>query len=249
MVKRISALLLALLLLAGSSLADLKLRETTPAQKALKTYMANVNSFLADCGEMEINRVFDEQNSVVEMGVTIRDDAYEPEHVTVTVYLYYNSINYLLLRVDDAVRFPQIATAFRRALHPQTMTQEEALKTPAARAKKAQLAPADSFEDKVEEEKLNGTDFREFYAYYPNQYSNGVSWLQLLIIFPLEGYWNEESGIVENETKEKVQDRDSDQDAEYDGYYSTDDYEHLKVFTTATPEPDSAAAEYDDFGY
>ena len=34
---------------------------------------------------------------------------------------------------------------------------------------------------------------------------------------------------------------------QYDGYYATDDYEHLRVYTTATPEPDSAAAEYDDF--
>ena len=34
-------------------------------------------------------------------------------------------------------------------------------------------------------------------------------------------------------------------DPDYDGYFSTDDYTHLEVFTTATPEPDSAAAEYD----
>jgi len=69
----------------------------------------------------------------------------------------------------------------------------------------------------------------------------------LMIIFPIKGYWNEETGITDNESEPKTPDRDSDQDAEYDGYYSTDDYEHLRIFTTATPEPDSAAAEYDDF--
>ena len=68
-----------------------------------------------------------------------------------------------------------------------------------------------------------------------------------MIIFPIKGYWNEETGITDNEASPKTPDRDSDQDAEYDGYYSTDDYEHLRIFTTATPEPDSAAAEYDDF--
>ena len=37
MVKRIAALLLILLLAAGCSLADLKLKDTTPAQKMLQT--------------------------------------------------------------------------------------------------------------------------------------------------------------------------------------------------------------------
>ena len=215
MVKRICALLLVLLLLTGSSYADLKLRDSTPAQKALKTYLNNVNGFLTESGELEINHIFDQQNTVVELGITSSEDAFEPEHVTATVYLYYDSINYILLRVDDPNRFAQIATAFRRALN----------------------------------QKLNGTDFREFYAYYPNQYRDGVNWMQLLIIFPLNGYWNEETGIVDNEAGPKTQDRDSDQDAEYDGYYSTDDYEHLRIFTTPTPEPDSAAAEYDQFGH
>jgi 2-isopropylmalate synthase len=31
----------------------------------------------------------------------------------------------------------------------------------------------------------------------------------------------------------------------YEGYYSKDDYSHFDIFTTPTPEPDSAAAEYD----
>ena len=247
MVKRICTLLLALLLLPGCGLADLKLRDTTPAQKALKTYLQNANGFLSDNGEEVINRVFDEQNTVVELGITVADDAFAPEHVTLTVYLYYDTINYILLRVDEPARFAAIAAAFRQALNPQTVTAEEALKIPSQRAKKAIEAPTDSFEDEVEEEKLNGTDFREFYAYFPNQYHDGVNWMQLMIIFPMKGYWNEETGIIDNEASPKTPDRDSDQDAEYDGYYSTDDYEHLRIFTTATPEPDSAAAEYDDF--
>ena len=98
-----------------------------------------------------------------------------------------------------------------------------------------------------EQEILNGEKPQSFYAYYPNQYHNGENWLQLMIIFPLDGYWNEESGVINDEAQPKTPDRDSDQDKEYDGYYATDDYEHLRIFTTATPEPDSAAAEYDEF--
>jgi len=246
MVKRIAALLLALVLMTGGSLADLKLKEETPGQKSLKTYIGNVNQFLAENGEFEINQVFEQYHLITEMGITTMPDSEMPEGVTVTVYLYYGSINYLILRVNDAARFPAIAAAFRRALYPLTMTKEESLKTPTERARKAIQNPADSFEDEVEEEKLNGTSPREFYAYYPDQYHDKVNWIQLMIIFPLEGSWDEETGIISNAEEASSPYRESDQDAEYDGYYSTDDYDHLQTFATPTPEPDSAAMEYDE---
>lgn len=254
MVKRICALLAVfILLMTGSSLADLKLRDKTPAQKMLATYIGNVNEFLADNGEMELNRIFDEQNSVVELGITYSDEDFEPD-VVVDIYMRYDSLHYLVLRVNSTDRFPAIAGAFLRALNPKTMTQEESLKIPAERAQKAAANPNDSFSDhefdiyaEKEQEILNGERPQSFYAYYPNQYHNQENWLQLMIIFPLEGYWNEESGVISDEAQPKTPDRDSDQDKEYDGYYASDDYEHLRVFTTATPEPDSAAAEFDDF--
>ena len=239
--------MLALILLTGNSFADLKWKENTPGQKILKTYITHVNEFLAENGELEINHIFEQYDQIAELGITTMPDAEMPESVTVTVYLYYNSLHYLLLRVDDAARFPRIAAAFRRALNPNTMSKEESLETPTARSRKALQNPADSFEDEVEEEKLNGVSPREFYAYYPNQYHDNVNWMQLLIIFPLEGYWDEESGIISSETEEDKPYRESDQDAGYDGYYSKDDYEHFETFVTPTPEPDSAAAEYDEF--
>ena len=254
MVKRICALLAVLILLTtGSSLADLKLRDKTPAQKMLATYIENVNEFLAENGEMELNRIFDEQNSVVELGITYSDEDFEPD-VVVDIYMRYDSLHYLVLRVNSMDRFPAIAGAFLRALNPNTMTREASLKTPSERAKKAAANPNDSFSDhefdiyaEKEQEILNGERPQSYYAYYPNQYHNGENWLQLMIIFPLEGYWNEESGVINDEAQPKTPDRDSDQDKEYDGYYAADDYEHLRIFTTATPEPDSAAAEYDEF--
>ena len=253
MVKRICALLAALILLTGSCLADLKLQNTTPAQKILGSYIANVNSFLTENGEAEINRIFDEQNDVVELGITDSDEDYEPD-VVADIYLRYDSLHYLVLRVNSTDRFPAVAGAFLRALNPKTMTQEESLKKPRERARKAAANPADSFADhefdiyaEKEQEILNGEKPRTYYAYYPNQYHNGENWLQLMIIFPLEADWDEETGILNDEDQPKVRDRDSDQDAQYDGYYAADDYEHLRIYTTATPEPDSAAAEYDEF--
>ena len=247
MVRRICALLLLLLFVTGNSCADLKLNSKTPGQQMLKTYMENVNSFLLENGEEEINKIFDQQNTVVEMGITGSEEAYEPENVTVTVYLSHGSIHYLLLRVNDTARFPQIAAAFRRALSPETMTAEESLKIPAERVKKAVKNPTDSFEDLVEEDKLQGTAPREFYAYYPDQYRDKVNWMQLTIIFPMEGSWDQERGIITEEAGTKPPPSDEDQDEGYEGYNPTDDYTHLELFTTPTPEPDSAAAEFDGY--
>ena len=254
MVKKICVLLTVMfLVITGSSLADLKLRKETPAQEMLATYIANVNSFLAENGELELNRIFDEQNTVVELGITVSDEDFEPD-VVVDIWMRYDSLHYLVLRVNNTDRFPPIAAAFLQALNPKTMTQEEALKIPTERARKAAKAPSDSFSDhefdiyaEKEQEILNGEKPQSYYAYYPNQYHNDENWLQLMVIFPLEGYWNVETGIVSDEAQPKIQDRDADQSEEYDGYYAADDYEHLRVFTTETPEPDSAAAEYDEF--
>lgn len=252
--KRVCALILAILLLtAGSSLADLKLKDKNPAQKMLATYIGNVNNFLLENGELELNRIFDEQNTVVELGITSSDEDYEPD-VVVDIYMRYDSLHYLVLRINDTDRFSAVAGAFLRALNPQTMTQAESMAGPSKRASKAASNPNDSFSDhefdiyaEKEQEILNGEKPQSYYAYFPNQYHNGENWLQLMIIFPLKGYWDEEAGVVNNEDAPKGQDRDNDMDEEYDGYYAADDYEHLRVFTTATPEPDSAAAEYDQF--
>jgi len=247
MVRRLSALLLALIILTGSGLADLAWKEDTPAQQILKTYIEHVNTFLAEMGEPQVNSIFELYDDHAEMGITAEENAEIPEDVTVTVYLYYDSLNNLLLRASDMTRFPRIAAAFIRALHPTSMTQEEALETPRERAQKAMTNPTDSFEDPVEEEKLNGTTPRIFYAYYPNQYHDEVNWLQLLIIFPFAEYWDEETGITVGDDTPDTPDHDPDEQEGYEGYNPDDDYDHLEIFTTATPEPDSAAGEYDSW--
>ena len=245
MVRRIAVLLLILALIPAGGLADLKLREDTQGQKMLKTYMAHVNEFLVEQGELEVNTIFDQNRDVAELGITAGENAELPEDVTVTVYLYYDSINSVLLRVNDVNRFPAIAAAFLQAMSPRTMTGQEALKEPAARAKAARENPGNSYEETVEE--LNGTVPRAYYAYYPNQYRDGVNWIQLTIIFPMEGYWDEEAGVLSEAAETRAPSYDSDQDKEYEGYYSQDKYDHYETFATPTPEPDSAAAEFDEW--
>lgn len=245
MVKRLAALLAALiLLLPAAGTASVAWKENTPAQKLLKEYIENVNRFLADQGELEINTCFEMYDSQAVLGITSAPNAETPEGVEVTVRLYYDSINSLQLRVDEAERFPVIAGAFLQALYPDTMTAAQAKSAPEARTRKALSAPENSFEDEVEE--LNGTTPRMYYAYYPDQYHDGVSWMQMTIIFPLAGYW-EGVGVIDGATPTKGPDTYSGNDPEYEGYYSVDDYRHYEYFVTPTPEPDSPAGEEERF--
>ena len=153
MVKRIFLLILAFMvvLTAGSGMAELKLKDKTPAQQILKSYIGHVNEFLYANGEEQINTVFDQRGgTIAELGITMSDDpdsSYMPESVTVTVYMHYDSLHYLVLRVDNAERFPRIAASFLQALNPKTMTLAEAMKTPTERASKAINNPYSAFDD------------------------------------------------------------------------------------------------------
>ena len=246
MVRRGTALLMAILLMlvSAGAAADLNWKTETPAQQLLKDYIGNVNRFLADQGEQEINSLFEMYARFAEMGITEKPEAEQAEDVQIHVELYYDTLNRLELRMNDLERFPRIAAAFLWALAPESTSVSDALRIPADRADQALKQPAVSFQDEVEE--LNGTRSRVYYAYSPNKYRDGVNWMEMTIVFPLGGY-GLDSGFVTEATETKGPDTWSDHDEEYEGYFSQDDYTHLEVFTTATPEPDSAAAEYDPY--
>jgi len=242
MVRRMLALLLglALLMACGGAGADLAWRTETPAQQLLKDYITNVNRFLAEQGGQEINSLFELYTRFAELGITDQPDAEQAEGVQIHVELYYDTLNRLELRMSEPARFARVAAAFLWALAPETTSVEEALRVPTERANQAMRNPTDSFEEDVEE--LNGTVSRVYYAYLPNKYRDGLNWIEMTIVFPLSGY-GMDSGFVNSVTETRGPDTYSDHDAEYEGYFSQDDYSHLEVFTTATPEPDSAAAE------
>ena len=244
MVKRCLALLLVLLLLPAAGTGDLAWRQDTPAQQVLQKYITDVNAFLTEQGEQPVNSLFEMYKTQAVFGITLFPDAETPENVEITVTLTYDTLNMLQLRVSDIARFPVIAAAFIRALEPETMTFQDALSVPAAKAKKAAAEPANSFEEEIET--LNGDSPRTYYAYYPNQYGNGISWMQLTIVFPLAGLWDGGT-VLEGALPTRGPDTYSGNDANYEGYFSEDDYTHLEVFATETPEPDSAAAEYDPY--
>lgn len=242
MVKRIAAGITVLLMIPALALASLPWREDTPAMQMLKQYTENVNRLLTETGGQPINSLFSNYPSQTVMGITAEDNAEIPEGVEITVDLSYDNLLSAQLRVNDTTRFPAIAAAMIRALYGDSMTQEEAIRIPAERAGRAEQNPESSFEEPVEA--LQGTVPRVYYAYEPNPYHDGINWMQMTLIFPMTGAWNGEGLIIGTE-ESHGQPAPDDADPDYEGYYSSDDYQHFEVFATATPEPDSAAAEYD----
>ena len=244
MVRRRTALVLALVLTmaAASAFADIAWPENTDGQRVLNQYLNNANRFLIEQGEPGINSLFEAYAGFEVFGITEQPGAEIPEQVEITANLFPATVNSLQVRVSDPARFPRIAASFLQALSPETMTREEALKEPTQRMRRAAADPENSFEEQVET--LNGTMPYVYYAYFPDQYHDGVNWLQMTIVFPLEGYWDG-YGMMTGEENVKGPDTYSDHSVEYEGYASDDDYVHYEIFVTATPEPDSAAAEYD----
>ena len=238
--RRAAAVLAAALLFCAPAGADPSWPEDTEGQRALKGYMVYVDSFLREQGELNINSLFEAYTGFEVFGITSQPDAMTPEGVEITAQLFRDGINSIQVRVNYIPRFSQIAAAFLRALNPEGMTMAEAKATPDARAKQAMNNPDNSFEDTVEP--LNGTTPRVYYAYYPNQYHDGVNWIQMTIIFPLAGSWDGET-LGGGATATKGPDTYSDHADDYEGYYSQDDYTHYDFFTTPTPEPDSAAGD------
>lgn len=240
MLKRLAALMLALTLLPLPALADILWPDQTPGQVQLREYIARVNQNMSALGQLPVNAMFECYPGFATLGVTYTADATTPEGVELTFAMYNDSLNTLQLRVSDAASFAAIAGSCIQAASPAALTLEDAMADPARYMQKALGEPANSFEDAVDT--LNGPAPRMYYAYYPDQYSDGVNWLQLTLIFPLGGVIDALPSATETPPPQLSSYYDDNADTGFERY----DYDggtHLEIFTTATPEPDSAAGE------
>ena len=244
MVKRTAAVMtivLALLFVPAAQ-AAMAWQQDTQGQQILKTYIESANYYLEQQGETPVNSLFEIYPTLAVLGITAQPDAEMPESVEITVTMTVDRLNQLQLRVSETERFPRIASALILALYGENITPEEAIRKPAERAAKAEKEPGNSYVEPVEE--LSGTIPRFYYAYYPNQYHDGVNWLQMTVIFPMDPEWNGKE-MINGEADRKGVDPGNGASEDYEGYFSRDDYTHFEMFATPTPEPDSAAAEYD----
>ena len=234
MVTRLCALLCALLLVPAASLAEIAWPASpTQGQAALMDYISRVNQNQSQQNRGWVNSLFECYPSFAILGVTSLDMAEIPEGVELSFTLNSDSIDTLQLRVSDPTRFASIAASCIQAASPDAVTLDEALADPTAHAKRAMDKPTASYEDEIND--LNGQSPRVYYAYYPNQYRDGVNWLQMTLIFPLPDVAASTAAVTPPP-------QSSDLELEYD----LTDYDggtHLEIFTTPTPEPDSPAGE------
>lgn len=227
MLKKISAVLLALLL-PVYALADLAWpTPETPGQEQLATYISHVNEYQALRSSAAINSLFELYPSFAVMGVTAQDMAEIPENVEMTFTLEQDSIGTLQLRSSQAELFTALAASCIQAASPSAITAEDAAAAVSTCMSRVKASPGNSFEDTVIP--LPGVVPRVYYAYYPNQYHDGVDWLQMTLIFPMPG--STEAAPLTTPAPTAVPDE------AYDGS-DFDGGTHLEIFVTPTPEPD-----------
>lgn len=231
--RRLAALVLALMLIAGSAGAELNWpTPLTDGQTLLRAYIERVNEDLAALGEAPVNTLFECYSGFASLGVTAQPGAEVPEDVELIVTMSGAGLQLLTLRVSSIDRFAPLAAACIQAASPDTLALTDTMATPAAYAKRAQQEPGNSFADDVNP--IQGDQVRTYYAYAPNEYKDGVNWLTLTVVFPWQGV--QSSGIYVTPTP--ATDRDN-QTEEYQSELM-DDYTHFEVFITATPSPDDA---------
>lgn len=238
MMKRILALVCALLLPAAALGELLWPEELDAGQLALQAYIGQVNANQLQQGASTVNSLFECYSPFATLGITAQDMAEIPEGVEMAFTLENGYLDTLTLRASDPATFAALAASCIQAASGETSLQE-ALADPTYHANKASAAPNDSFEDAVE--LTNGLAPRAYYAYYPNQYKDGTSWLQMTLVFPMPGAEGSSLATTPQPDAADTQ-SDMDMDAAYDGY-EYDGGTHLEIFTTATPEPDSPAGE------
>ena len=241
--KKLAALLLCILLLAALALADMTWPAAlTSGQAALRHYVDQVNLLLTQANAGVIDMQYELYSTFASLGMNGEET---PESAEIYFLLGDQGMHSLTLRMNDPDRFAQTAAACLASASP-AITLEDAMKLTAPYAdvlrkdlQARQSAPNDamthSFEEDVND--LQGSQPRAYFAYYPNQYGDGVHWLQMTLIFARPG--STDAGVAIG----GVTPPPSTGDVEYEGFFSQDNYMHLEIFVTPTPEPDSAAME------
>ncbi|MCH5287499.1 MAG: hypothetical protein J1E43_08750 [Christensenellaceae bacterium] len=239
--RKLAALLLALMMMSSATaLAEMNWPKlTTAGQEQLRDYISRVNGNMTVQGQPAVNSIFEFYETFATMGVTSADNADIPESVELTFLLSADGPQTLQLRVSDAGRFAAIAAACVQASSPTAIALETALTETTQFVQQTLSEPYTIIEDTVNV--VQGASPRVYYAYYPNQYSDGVDWRQLTLVFPLPG--SEDAPVAVTPEPAVALDADSNEVYSMNTRTYEEEYQHLEVFLTPTPEPDSAANE------
>ncbi len=235
--KKLAALLLCLMLMMPSALAEIEWPATlTTGQARLRNYVDTVNLTLSQLGGSAIDMKYELYSTFASLGM---DGADAPETVEMYFLLGEAGLHSLTLRICDADKFETVAAACLSASSSAiSVDSARELTGKYAAIMRQDQANTDAMTHSFEEDvvDLQGSQPRAYFAYYPNQYGDGKSWLQMTLIFARPG--SEDAGLSLADATPAPN-----TDEEYEGYFSQDNYTHLEVFASPTPEPDSAAME------
>lgn len=244
--KKAAAALLCLVLLCSAAWAEIAWpAEMTNGQAALRNYVETVNLTLTEMGAGAIDMQYELYSTFASLGM---DGADAPETAEIYFLLGEDGLHSLTLRLCDADRFEQVSAACIHAASPTailladaqalTATYADVMRQDqAAASADATSAMTHSFEETVVE--LQGSQPRAYFAYYPNQYGDGRSWLQMTLIFARPGSGDGSLSLADATPAPT----DTDSEDVLSGFFAQDNYTHLETFATPTPEPDSAAME------
>lgn len=241
--KKLAALMLCLLMMTPALAEIAWPASMTAGQTALRDYVDSVNQVLAEHDGGVIDMQYELYTTFASMGM---DGADAPDLVEMYFLLGDSGLHSLTLRICDADQFEQVAAACLHAASPDAILLDDAQKLTATYAavlrkdiENARNDPAAAMTHAFEEEvnDLQGSQPRAYFAYYPNQYGDGKSWLQMTLIFARPGSDGGSLSVTGSTPAPQTG------DVEYEGFFSQDNYTHLEIFATPTPEPDSAAME------
>lgn len=236
--KKLAAMLLCLLMITAAALADIAWPEGQGAgQQALEGYIALVNETLAATGGGQIDVLHGLTPRRADLGMDgleLPDDPFAPYDpaAEISVIMGEEGMHSIVVRMQDPDRFALVAAACIHAASPGAVSIQSATAIAGAYAGSIKAEPNRSFEEPVND--IQGAQPRAYFAYYPNQYQDQHNWLQLTLVFARPG--SADAPIIVPATTPAPEVGDG-------VWLSNDNYSHLEVFASPTPEPDSAAME------
>ncbi|MGN0794355.1 MAG: hypothetical protein ACI4MG_07795 [Aristaeellaceae bacterium] len=237
--KKLAALLLSMLMMTSAALAEIEWPDSlSSGQSQLKAFVEAANEALASAGAGVIDMQYEMYSTFASLGMNGVEMPENPlASFTMPVEMYFvmqgDGLYSLQLRMQDVERFAAVAAACLYASSPTAVSLEQARAIADAYVSSVLSAPNVGFEEEVEP--LQGPQPRAYFAYFPDQFHDQRNWIQMTLIFARPGSADAPILVpISTPAPEPTEDT---------VWLSQDNFTHLEIFVTPTPEPDSAAME------
>lgn len=258
--KRLAILLICLLMMTAAAFAEIEWpAHMSEGQQQLQRFVQYANEALTQTDAGVIDMRYEMYSTFASLGMNgaeMPEDPFASFTLPAEMYFVMNSegLHTLQLRMPAAIHFTQdasgardvqvnaddvkafanVAAACLHAASPTAVSMEQAQAITGAYATSILASPSTSFGEDVSD--VQGNQPRAYFAYFPNQFHDDQnSWIQMTLVFARPGsadapVFVPASTPAPESTEDQV-------------YLADDNYNHLEVFVTPTPEPDSAAME------